>query len=66
MEDSAANAAIKAPNDTELDGRALRVNEARPREDRNSGRQSNKTKYPYSGDLRPFPVLGMAVGDLRC
>ena len=49
MEDSAANAAIKALNDTELDGRMLRVNEAKPREDRNSGRQSSKTKYPYSG-----------------
>ena len=49
MEDSAANAAIKALNDAELDGRMLRVNEARPREDRSSGRQNNKSKYPYSG-----------------
>jgi RNA recognition motif-containing protein len=47
MEDSAANAAIKALNDTELDGRMLRVNEARPREERNSGRQNSK--YPHSG-----------------
>jgi RNA recognition motif-containing protein len=47
MEDSAANAAIKALNDTELDGRMLRVNEARPREDRNSGRSNSR--YPHSG-----------------
>ena len=40
MEDSAANAAIK-------DGRALRVNEARPREDRNGGRRNNR--FPHSG-----------------
>ena len=38
MEDSAANAAIKTLNDTELDGRTLRVNEARPREDRGGGK----------------------------
>ena len=54
MEDSAANAAIKALNDTELDGRTLRVNEARPREDRSGGNWSKnksqqKNKYPYSG-----------------
>ena len=36
MEDSAANAAIKALNGKELDGRELNVNEARPREDRPS------------------------------
>lgn len=47
MEDSAANAAIKALNDTELDGRILRVNEARPREERNGGRKNSK--YPDSG-----------------
>ena len=29
-----ANAAIEALNDKEVDGRALRVNEARPREER--------------------------------
>ena len=56
MEDSAANAAIKALNDTEMDGRVLRVNEARPREERGSGgggyrnnKSSRKSKYPYSG-----------------
>jgi cold-inducible RNA-binding protein len=47
MEDSAANAAIKALNDKELDGRMLRVNEARPREDRSGGRSNSK--YPHSG-----------------
>jgi RNA recognition motif-containing protein len=53
MEDSAANAAIKALNDTEVDGRVLRVNEARPREERGGGYRNNnnsrKNKYPYSG-----------------
>jgi RNA recognition motif-containing protein len=56
MEDSAANAAIKALNDTEMDGRVLRVNEARPREERGGGsggyrnnKSSRKSKYPYSG-----------------
>ncbi len=47
MEDSAANAAIKALNDTELDSRTLRVNEARPRETRNGGRQNSK--FPDNG-----------------
>jgi cold-inducible RNA-binding protein len=50
MEDSAANAAIKALNDTELDGRMLRVNEARPREERGRGQKSgNNNKFPHSG-----------------
>jgi RNA recognition motif-containing protein len=47
MEDSAANGAIKALNDTMMDGRSLRVNEARPREDRGGGRSN--AKYPHSG-----------------
>jgi RNA recognition motif-containing protein len=47
MEESAANAAIRALNDKDLDGRMLRVNEARPREDRSSGRSNSK--YPHSG-----------------
>ena len=47
MEDSAANAAIKALNETDLDGRTLRVNEARPRENHNGGRQNSR--YPDSG-----------------
>jgi RNA recognition motif-containing protein len=37
MEDSAANAAIKALNGKEIEGRELTVNEARPREERPSG-----------------------------
>lgn len=49
MEDSAANAAINAVNDTDLGGRTLRVNEARPREDRKSSGGRQKQKYPYSG-----------------
>ena len=34
MEDAAADAAVEALNDLEVGGRALRVNEARPREER--------------------------------
>ena len=52
MEESAANAAIKALNDNEVDGRKLRVNEARPREDRGGGGKSKSKrdeKYPHSG-----------------
>ena len=37
MEDSAANAALKALNGKEVDGRELSVNEARPREERSGG-----------------------------
>jgi RNA recognition motif-containing protein len=37
MEDSSANAAIKALNGKEVDGRELNVNEARPREERSGG-----------------------------
>ena len=40
MEESAANAAIKSLNNQMVDGRELRVNEARPRND--SGRSSNR------------------------
>jgi cold-inducible RNA-binding protein len=48
MESSAANAAIKALNDTEVDGRTLRVSVAQHREDRSSkGRQNSK--FPDSG-----------------
>ena len=34
-DDAAADAAIEALNETEHSGRALRVNQAKPREDRN-------------------------------
>jgi cold-inducible RNA-binding protein len=47
MEESAANAAIKALNDKDYQGRSLRVNEAQPREDRSGGRSNSK--YPHSG-----------------
>lgn len=41
MENSAALAAIQALDGAELDGRALKVNEARPREERPSGGNRN-------------------------
>lgn len=37
MEASAANAAISALDNQELDGRSLKVNEAKPREERSGG-----------------------------
>jgi RNA recognition motif-containing protein len=37
MPDNAARAAIEALNGTELDGRTLNVNEARPKNDRGGG-----------------------------
>lgn len=37
-DDSAANAAIEGTNNKQLDGRALNVNEARPREPRSGSR----------------------------
>ena len=37
MADSAADAAIHALNGTEMDGRALRINEAQPRENERGG-----------------------------
>jgi RNA recognition motif-containing protein len=55
MEDSAANAAINALNDTMFDGRNLRVNEALPREDNrgggggNQGNKRRQNKFPHSG-----------------
>jgi RNA recognition motif-containing protein len=39
METSAANAAISALDNHEMDGRTLKVNEAKPREDRDGGGQ---------------------------
>lgn len=54
MEESAANAAIKALNDTDMDGRTLRVNEARPREERGGNRRNKKS--PRSG--KKFPDSG--------
>ena len=41
MEESAANAAIKALDGQDMNGRALKVNEARPREERGGGNRGN-------------------------
>lgn len=58
MEDSAANKAINALNDTDLGGRTMVVNEARPRNDggrrggrnnRSDGRKRKRSKFPDSG-----------------
>lgn len=46
MEESAANAAIKSLNNQMVDGRELRVNEARPRDD--SGRSNNNRNRGYN------------------
>lgn len=40
METSAANAAMKALDSTDIDGRAIKVNEAKPREERSNHQQS--------------------------
>ena len=40
MEASASNAAISALDSHDLDGRTLKVNEAKPREDRSGGRNT--------------------------
>ena len=42
MDDSAADAAIEALNNSDLDGRTLKVNEARPREERSGGGRSGR------------------------
>ena len=62
MDDTAANAAIAALDGKEFGGRDMRVNEARPREDRggnrggnrgnrggNRGGYGNQNRYPDSG-----------------
>lgn len=41
MEDSAANAAIKALDGKDVNGRSLKVNEARPREERGGGNRGS-------------------------
>lgn len=45
MEESAANAAIKSLNNQLLDGRELRVNEARPQTERRNNRSKNQGGY---------------------
>jgi RNA recognition motif-containing protein len=61
MEESAANGAINGLNGKDMDGRALKVNEAKPREERGSGsfgggnRGGNRNgggKFPHSGGRR--------------
>jgi cold-inducible RNA-binding protein len=60
MESSAANAAINALNGKIVDERDLRVNEAKPREDRSGGgrnggggnRNNRRNDYPNSGGGR--------------
>jgi cold-inducible RNA-binding protein len=59
MESSAANAAINALNGKMVDDRDLRVNEAKPREDRSGGgrsgggnRNNRRNDYPNSGGGR--------------
>ncbi len=49
MEESSANAAIKSLNSQLIDGRELRVNEARPQTDRRSSdRNSNRNRGGYN------------------
>jgi RNA recognition motif-containing protein len=45
MEESSANAAIKSLNDQLVDGRELRVNEAKPKKDDNRGKSSRNKGY---------------------
>jgi len=47
MEDSAANAAIKALDGRDMNGRSLKVNEAKPREDRNGGNGGRNDRGGY-------------------
>jgi cold-inducible RNA-binding protein len=52
MEQSAANAAINGLNGKDVDGRALKVNEAKPREERGGGNRNGGGKFPHSGGRR--------------
>jgi RNA recognition motif-containing protein len=54
MENAAADAAIKALNGKEVDGRTLNVNEAKPREERSSGGGGggNYRRNDYSSNKR--------------
>jgi cold-inducible RNA-binding protein len=49
MDDSAADAAIAALNDQEFNGRTIKVNEAKPREDRPRGRGGNRGGGNFGG-----------------
>lgn len=46
--DDEARAAIAALNGTDLDGRTINANEARPREDRGGGGGYNRRPSPYN------------------
>ena len=45
MEESSANAAIKSLNNQMVDGRELRVNEAKPQTDKKQGRNNRNRGY---------------------
>jgi len=51
--DAEADAAIKALHDTELGGRKIAVNEARPREDRPRTDYGSDSRGPRNDDRRP-------------
>jgi len=51
-DDSAANAAIAALNGTEIGGRTIKVNEARPREERGGGGRRGGGGYGGGGGGR--------------
>ncbi|MCA9936290.1 MAG: RNA-binding protein [Anaerolineales bacterium] len=62
MDPSAADAAIAALDGKEIDGRNLRINEARPRENRGGGggyRRDNRNRRDNYGDRRnDYPDSG--------
>lgn len=49
MDDSGADAAIAALNDQEFNGRTIKVNEAKPREDRPGGRGGSRGGGNFGG-----------------
>lgn len=61
METSAANTAINTLNDTDLDGRRMIVNEARPRNE--SNRQGRRQKHSGRGGRKrnKFPDSGGGI-----
>ena len=52
--DQEAQAAIAGLNGQQKDGRALTVNEARPREDRGGSRGGGRGRGGYGGDARRY------------
>lgn len=65
MEDSAANAAIKALNGKEIDGRELNVNEARPKEERTGGGGGYRSGGSGGGGYRGGGNTGGGGGGRR-